>query len=96
MSFFPHPKTVIRKGKRQFHYLMPPSQKEKMLSELGVDFFYFVKFDQEFASLSPEQFVKNYLIDLGVTHAVAGFDFSYGYRGTGNMDRLKEDSWRPY
>ncbi len=32
------------------------------------------------------------MIQLGVVHAVAGFDFSYGYKGTGNMDRLKSDS----
>ncbi|WP_428909566.1 adenylyltransferase/cytidyltransferase family protein [Niallia sp. Krafla_26] len=92
MSFFPHPKTVICNGKKQIHYLMPPAEKEKMLAQLGVDFFYSVTFDREFASLSPEQFVKDYLIDLGVTHAVAGFDFSYGYKGIGNMDTLNEDS----
>lgn len=92
MSFFPHPKTVISNGKKRVHYLMPPSEKEKMLRQLGVDTFYFVEFDQEFASLPPEQFVANYLIHLGVVHAVAGFDFSYGYKGTGNMDRLKSDS----
>ncbi|MCQ6275549.1 FAD synthetase family protein [Bacillus sp. V3B] len=92
MSFFPHPKTVISNGKKQVHYLMPPSEKEEMLEKLGVDTFYFVNFDQEFASLPPEQFVANYLIQLGVVHAVAGFDFSYGYKGTGHMDRLKSDS----
>jgi cytidyltransferase-like protein len=92
MSFFPHPKTVISNGKKRVHYLMPPSEKEGMLRQLGVDTFYFVEFDQEFASLPPEQFVANYLIHLGVVHAVAGFDFSYGYKGTGNMDRLKSDS----
>jgi cytidyltransferase-like protein len=92
MSFFPHPKTVISNGKKRVHYLMPPSEKEEMLRQLGVDTFYFVEFDQEFASLPPEQFVANYLIHLGVVHAVAGFDFSYGYKGTGNMDRLKSDS----
>ena len=57
---------------------MPPSEKEEMLRKLGVDTFYIVEFDQEFASLSPEEFVTNYLIRLGVVHAVAGFDFSYG------------------
>ena len=92
MSFFPHPKTVISNGQRRVHYLMPPSEKEEMLRQLGVDTFYFVEFDMEFASLSPEEFVANYLIQLGVVHAVAGFDFSYGYKGTGNMDRLKSDS----
>ena len=69
---------------------MPLSEKEKMLEQLGVDTFYIVQFDKEFASLSPEQFVSQYLVNLGVVHAVAGFDFSYGSRGLGNMDRLKE------
>ena len=55
MSFFPHPKTVISNGKKQVCYLMPPSEKEERLQELGVDTFYIVEFDKEFASLSPEQ-----------------------------------------
>ena len=42
--------------------------------------------------MSPEQFVHNYLLDLGAVHVVAGFDYTYGKRGKGNMDRLKEDS----
>ncbi|HEY4550295.1 MAG TPA: FAD synthetase family protein [Bacillus sp. (in: firmicutes)] len=92
MSFFPHPKTVLSNGKKRVCYLMPPSEKEERLRELGVDTFYMVEFDKEFASLPPEQFVAKYLVRLGVVHAVAGFDFSYGYQGTGNMDRLKSDS----
>ncbi|MBB6446917.1 FAD synthetase family protein [Bacillus benzoevorans] len=92
MSFFPHPKTVISNGKRQVCYLMPLSEKKERLRELGVDTFYMVEFDQEFASLAPEQFVAEYLLGLGVVHAVAGFDFSYGYKGTGNMERLKRDA----
>ena len=36
--------------------------------------------------------MKEYLVNLGVTHAVAGYDFSYGNRGAGNMDTLKKDS----
>ena len=57
---------------------MPLSEKEEKLRKLGVDTFYIVEFDKDFASLSPEQFVAKYLIDLGVVHAVAGFDFTYG------------------
>jgi riboflavin kinase/FMN adenylyltransferase len=91
MSFFPHPKTVIG-GKACFHYLMPQSEKENRLCELGVDTFYLVEFDKDFAGLSPQAFVKEYLIKLGVIHAVAGYDFSYGSCGAGNMDALKQDS----
>ncbi|WP_338472410.1 FAD synthetase family protein [Niallia sp. XMNu-256] len=90
MSFFPHPKTVISNGK--VHYLMPLSEKKEKLRELGVDIFYIVEFNKEFASLPPEQFVAQYLLNLGVIHAVAGFDYTYGFRGAGNMDRLKADS----
>lgn len=92
MSFFPHPKTVLSNGKKQVCYLMPITEKEKMLEQLGVDTFYMVQFDHEFAALSPQQFVTQYMVNLGVNHAVAGFDFSYGSRGLGNLDRLKEDS----
>ena len=40
---------------------MPLSEKEEMLQKLGVDTFYIVEFDKEFASLPPEQFVAKYL-----------------------------------
>lgn len=92
MSFFPHPKTILSNGKKRVDYLLPLSEKEKMLQTLGVDTFYIIEFDKDFASLSPEQFVTKYLIGLGVVHAVAGFDYTYGSLGAGNMDRLKNDS----
>ena len=91
MSFFPHPKTVIG-GKECVHYLMPQSEKEKRLCELGVDTFYLVEFNRDFAGLSPQAFVKEYLVNLSVIHAVAGYDFSYGSRGSGKMATLKQDS----
>jgi riboflavin kinase/FMN adenylyltransferase len=91
MSFFPHPKFVLSNGKKNVDYLTPLSMKEKIFSSLGVDTFYIVEFDQEFSMLSPEQFAANYLIGLGVVHAVAGFDFTYGSRGLGNLDVLKRD-----
>jgi len=93
MSFFPHPKTVLSNGNKQICYLMPPVEKEKMLEKLGVNTFYLVKFEPKFASISPEEFVANYLNNLGVIHAVAGFDFTYGHKGKGNMERLKRDSF---
>lgn len=92
MSFFPHPKTVISNGKKQICYLMPQSEKEEKLRQLGVDTYYIVEFDKGFASLSPQQFVEQYLLKLGVVHAVAGFNYSYGYKGAGHMGRLKADA----
>ncbi|WP_209125002.1 FAD synthetase family protein [Alkalihalobacillus sp. BA299] len=92
MSFTPHPKTVVSNGKEQVQHLMPIDEKIEKLNMLGVDTFYLIKFDKQFAKLSPEEFVAQYLVDLKVVHAIAGFDFSYGFRGSGNLDRLKADS----
>ncbi|WP_100401819.1 FAD synthetase family protein [Bacillus sp. FJAT-42315] len=92
MTFFPHPKAVLSKGKQRVDYLMPVTEKQRIFKELGVDICYIVPFVPAFASLTPESFVQNYLLDLGVLHAVAGFDFTYGCRGEGHMDRMKMDS----
>lgn len=92
MSFFPHPKSVLSDGNVKVDYLMPLEEKKKRLKQIGVNYFFIVKFDKEFASLSPEQFVKDYLIDLGAVHAVCGFDYTYGHRGIGDVYRLKLDS----
>ncbi|WP_338751292.1 FAD synthetase family protein [Bacillus sp. FJAT-52991] len=92
MTFFPHPKTVLSKGKQEVDYLMPVTEKQRIFEELGVDLCYIVPFDPAFATLTPERFVKKYLLDLGAVHAVAGFDYAYGCRGEGHMDRMKMDS----
>lgn len=92
MSFSSHPKIVLSNGKEHVHHLMPLSQKVEKLKTLGVDNFCLIEFNKEFASLSPERFAEQYLVNLGVVHAVAGFDFSYGSFGAGNLDKLKQDS----
>ncbi|WP_040608908.1 FAD synthetase family protein [Salinicoccus carnicancri] len=92
MSFFPHPKTVISNGKKRVDYLMPLEEKARVLEKMGVDRFYIVKFTKAFASMEPHEYVEEYLEKLGTIQAVAGYDFSYGFKGEGNMDRLAADS----
>ena len=88
MSFFPHPKTVLSNGRVRVDYLMPLEEKARVLESLGVDRFYIVRFTKRFASLSPEAYVKEYLSEFDTIHAVAGYDFSYGFKGQGTIDRL--------
>ncbi|MGJ9457728.1 FAD synthetase family protein [Oceanobacillus sp. CF4.6] len=92
MSFFPHPKVVLSGGKKKFDYLMPLQEKADVLETLGVDRFYIVAFNREFASLSPQEYLDNYLLKFGTVHAVAGYDFKYGKMGAGTIDRMIEDS----
>lgn len=92
MSFTPHPKVVLSDGQIKVPRLMNQSQKQNELEKLGVDVFYLVDFTKSFASLTPQQFVENYLLKLGVDHVVAGFDFTYGHKGIGNLDRMEQDA----
>ncbi|MFP7296780.1 adenylyltransferase/cytidyltransferase family protein [Neobacillus niacini] len=92
MSFFPHPKEVLTNGKSIIPYLMPVNEKRRIFEELGADYFYLIEFTKEFAALPPREFVRTYLLDFGVKKVAAGFDFTYGHRGAGNMDTIECDS----
>ncbi|WP_280768934.1 bifunctional riboflavin kinase/FAD synthetase [Salipaludibacillus daqingensis] len=87
MTFFPHPKEVLR-NEEEIQYLSPLPEKIKLMEGLGIDYLFIVTFDRHFADLSPQQFVDEYLIDLNVKHVVAGFDYSYGRLGKGTMETL--------
>ncbi|MDN4523409.1 bifunctional riboflavin kinase/FAD synthetase [Fictibacillus fluitans] len=92
MSFHPHPSVVLGKKEAHVSYLTPIEKKEELLRELGIDIFYLVEFNEEFASLSPMSFIQEYLIGLHVKHVVAGFDYTYGKYGKGNMAVMEESA----
>ncbi|WP_227935853.1 bifunctional riboflavin kinase/FAD synthetase [Alkalihalobacillus deserti] len=88
MTFNPHPKEVLRKQENKMNYITPLPEKIRKIEQLGVNTLYVVHFTREFADLTPQQFVDEYLIDMNVVHAVAGFDFTYGSLGKGTMETL--------
>ncbi|ADU30709.1 riboflavin biosynthesis protein RibF [Evansella cellulosilytica] len=87
MTFFPHPKEVLRKEKKVY-YLTLMKKKEALIRQLGIDYLFIVTFNETFAELNPQQFVDQYLIALNVKHVVAGFDYTYGRLGKGTMETL--------
>ncbi|MDM5196754.1 cytidyltransferase [Fictibacillus enclensis] len=91
MTFYPHPKEVLSHGKIKMAYLTPMGEKKKIFAKLGVDKLYVIHFDLNFAKLSPEEFIGQYVIGLNAKHIIAGFDFTYGYKGQGNMETIEDD-----
>nr|WP_077617861.1 bifunctional riboflavin kinase/FAD synthetase [Bacillus sinesaloumensis] len=90
MSFDPHPSIVLKKDITHVEYITPLNHKEELFAEMGIDYLYIVNFSAEFASLSPQQFVDEYIVGLQVKHVVAGFDFTFGRYGKGTMESLPE------
>lgn len=93
MSFNQHPSVIFQGvSPESIRYLSPESRKAELLEELGVDLFYIVNFTKEFASLTPQEFVDQYIVGLHTKIVVAGFDYTYGKRDIANMRVLPEYS----
>ncbi|PKM82502.1 MAG: hypothetical protein CVU88_03260 [Firmicutes bacterium HGW-Firmicutes-13] len=90
LIFDPHPLNILKPSK-EILLLTTFTQRSQLIEELGIDLLIVVSFNREFASLSPEQFVKEILIDkLHAEVVVVGFDYSFGYGGSGKVNNLKE------
>ncbi|RWK93874.1 MAG: bifunctional riboflavin kinase/FAD synthetase, partial [Mesorhizobium sp.] len=78
LTFEPHPRKVFRPEIPLF-VLTPPPMKARLLSHLGFAALVEQPFTRDFAALSAEAFVTDVLDrNLGIIHAVTGFDFHFG------------------
>ncbi|CAF1819407.1 bifunctional riboflavin kinase/FAD synthetase [Bacillus subtilis] len=91
MTFHPHPSHVLGRDKEPKDLITPLEDKINQIEQLGTEVLYVVKFNEVFASLTPKQFIDQYIIGLNVQHAVAGFDFTYGKYGKGTMETMPDD-----
>lgn len=91
MTFSPHPDEVIKKDTDR-KYLMPLPQKIKRMESMGVDKLFVIKFDRDFASLPPADFIQSYITGMNTRHVVVGFDFTFGFKAQGNTEYLRRKS----
>ena len=63
MSFNQHPSVIFQNvDPASIQYVSPLERKKELLEELGVDIFYLVDFTREFGSLTPKEFVDQYIV----------------------------------
>lgn len=90
MTFEPHPLAVFKPDSASFR-TTPLTEKAKLIEALGIDFLFVIKFDQEFAAISPEKFIEDILInDLTAKHVITGYDFTFGYKRGGDTSLLQK------
>ncbi|UCC15355.1 MAG: bifunctional riboflavin kinase/FAD synthetase, partial [Gammaproteobacteria bacterium] len=64
-------------------------EKVEQLGAMGIDRFFCVRFDPNLAEMSPEYFVRVFLVEgIGVKHLVVGDDFRFGRDRSGDFDTL--------
>lgn len=88
ITFHPHPRKVIN-PELNIKLLTTTDEQIKILEQLGVENLFVINFTKEFSQLSPEEFVKEYLINkIGVRKIVIGYDHHFGKGRGGNVDFL--------
>lgn len=66
-------------------------KKEEELSKFLLNYAIFFDFNKNFSMLSPEEFIKNILIDkLNMKIAIVGEDYKFGYKAKGDVNLLKD------
>ncbi|WP_018924329.1 FAD synthetase family protein [Salsuginibacillus kocurii] len=92
MTFDVHPSTVIPNKEPRHRLLSPLQHKKRKLEDMGVDYLYLIQFDMQVAKVPHQTFVKEFLLNLKCTHTVAGFDYTYGFKGEGTIQKLSTDA----
>ena len=66
-------------------------EKYQKLSTMGIDRLICVRFNQAFAGMEPEAFIKTLLVEkLGVKHLIVGDDFRFGRKRAGDFQLLSK------
>jgi riboflavin kinase/FMN adenylyltransferase len=90
MTFSPHP-TQFLAPDRAPRLISTPEQKIRLIESTGIDVLFIATFDHAFSRMSPEHFVRQYLIDgLQARSVCIGGNFNFGYRQRGTIQTLRE------
>lgn len=88
VTFFPNPSLYFKQQQNHF-YLSGPSEKETLLDQLGVEKVITFRFNQDFANLSPTEFLLGLKEKLGLRNLFVGEDFALGKDRQGTIPRIK-------
>lgn len=89
ITFQSHPKSILN-SKDSVCMLCTPSQKERLLSEQGIDFLANIAFTPELSQLSSEEFLGKIYQQTPLLHLVLGHDARFGHQRKGSPEVIQE------
>ena len=91
LTFDPHPMTVFA-PERAPSLLTTLADRVELLKIHNTDQVAVLKFNEKFAAMLPEDFVKDVLVgQLSASTVIVGKNFTYGHKAAGNVASLIED-----
>ncbi len=93
ITFFPHPRKVVRGGSSDVRLLNTLEEKIQLLSWQGVDHLVVVPFTEAFSQLTAEEYIRAFLVKMFRPHTVIiGYDHRYGKGRMGDYHLLEQFS----
>lgn len=90
LTFDPHPSEIVRPGTHP-PLLSTSAHRSDLMETLGVDAVVVLPFTVELSQLTPEEFVRQMLVErLHAVAVVVGQNFRFGHRAAGNLETLAE------
>ncbi len=89
VTFEPHPLEVVNPQAAPPLLTTGPERRE-ILAQTALDYVLFLRFDRRLAGLSPEEFVREVLLErCGVRELVIGHDHGFGRGRSGDVETLR-------
>ena len=94
ITFDPHPKTVINNnGQEKWFNITSTNKKLEILEQNGIDYIWLVPFDNDFANITAQYFMDNYIIKyFKPEDIIIGYDHHFGNKREGNAEFLTKHS----
>jgi riboflavin kinase / FMN adenylyltransferase len=91
ITFDPHPRIALG---NKVELLTTLARRLELIGEEGIETALVAAFDAELQSLPPEDFAERYLRAIGAEVVVAGEDFRFGVRRSGDVGLLEQLGFR--
>ena len=94
LTFHPHPATVVA-PERAPRLLTTPEERAALMHKYGIEQVLLLPFTSEVARLSPEDFIKQIIVEtLGAKIVLVGDNFRFGHKQAGGTALLRDLSTR--
>jgi riboflavin kinase / FMN adenylyltransferase len=93
LTFFPHPRMILHPEDVNIKLINTISEKATLLEEAGIDHLIITPFTRDFSNLSPEEYIRSFLINrIGTRRIVIGYDHRFGKDRSGGLQQLQQFS----
>ena len=90
ITFHPHPRKVVSSSILGIRLINTLEERIELLSELNIDHLVIIPFTEVFANQSPEDYLKEFLIERFHPHTIIiGYDHRFGRNRAGNYHLLE-------